>query len=211
MKFFSLIEGKEVHIAPDKKKIPSGEFSKLVDADFLLKEVKREEIVYRKKISEECEIIKEEAGKAGFEEGLRRWNEQIILVEKEIRNVRQEIENSLVPLALTAVKKIIGKELQTHPETIVDIVSTALKAVSQHRKIKIFVNPADLDTVEKARPQIKDLFEHLETLTIAAREDVGMGGSIIETEAGIINAQLESQLQALEAAFRTFFQNQKKR
>lgn len=211
MKFFSLIEREEVHIAPDKKMIPAEEFSKLVEADALLKQTQEEEIAYRKLVSEECEALKEQAELAGFEEGLSRWNSQIELLDREIKNVRQEVENSMVPLALTAVKKILGRELETHRETVVDIISTALKAVTQHKKIKIYVNPSEHETVEKARPQLKGLFEHLESLTISPREDIEEGGCVIETEAGIINAQLESQLRALETAFQTFFQNQKKR
>lgn len=211
MKFFSLIEREEVHIAPDKKMIPAEEFSKLIEADALLKQTQEEEIAYRKLVSEECEALKEQAELAGFEEGLSRWNSQIELLDREIKNVRQEVENSMVPLALTAVKKILGRELETHRETVVDIISTALKAVTQHKKIKIYVNPSDHETVEKARPQLKGLFEHLESLTISPREDIEEGGCVIETEAGIINAQLESQLKALETAFQTFFQNQKKR
>ncbi|MBI3211529.1 MAG: HrpE/YscL family type III secretion apparatus protein, partial [Simkania negevensis] len=36
------------------------------------------------------------------------------------------------------------------------------------------------------------------------REDIAPGGCIIETEAGIINASLANQWQALEAAFAAF-------
>lgn len=209
MKFFSLIKKEGVHIAPEQKTIPAEEFSKLVEADALLKMAKEDKVAYCQDVAKECEILKEQAELAGFEEGLKRWNSQIELLDREIKRVRQEVENSLVPLALTAVKKIIGRELETHRETVADIISTALKAVTQHKKIKIFVNPSDYDTVEKARPQLKSLFEHLESLIISPREDIAEGGCIIETEAGIINAQLESQLKALETAFKTFFQNQK--
>ncbi|MCC5831960.1 MAG: HrpE/YscL family type III secretion apparatus protein [Chlamydiales bacterium] len=211
MKFFSLIKREEVHVAPDKKTIPADEFSKLVDADSLLKQTLEEEIEYRKEVAAECESLKEEAESAGFEEGLKQWNNQIGHLEEEIKSVRQEVENSLVPLALTAVKKILGRELEMQRNTVVDIISTALKAVSQHKKIKIYVNPSDYETVENARPRLKSLFEHLESLVISLREDIAEGGCIIETEAGIINAQLESQLKALETAFKTFFQNQKKK
>jgi len=211
MKFFSLIEKDEVHIAPEKKTIPAEEFSKLVEADSILKQTREEEAAYRMRVLQECEALKEQAELTGFEEGLKRWNNQIELLDREIKSVRQEMENSIVPLALTAVKKIIGRELETKLETIVDIISTALKAVTQHKKIKIYVNPAEHDTVEADRPRLKDLFEHLDSLTIAPREDIGEGGCVIETEAGIINAQLDSQLKALEAAFRAFFQNQKKK
>ncbi len=210
MKFFSLIETEDVHIAPENKVIPSREFSKLVKADAILRQTKKEEIQYRKQVSSECEQLKEAAELAGFNEGLKQLNAQFAHLDREIKAVRKEMENTMVPLALTAVKKIIGKELETHPETIVDIISTALKAVTQHRKVKIYVNPGDHENVENARPRLRELFEHLESLTIQPREDVVEGGCIIETEAGIINAQLESQLKALEAAFQVFVKNHQK-
>ncbi len=211
MKFFSLIEKEAVHIAPERKTIPAKEFSKLVTADAILKQTQKEEAQYRHLVTQECEGLKEQAELAGFEEGLKKWNQQIELLEREMKGMREEVENSIVPLALTAIKKILGRELEAAPETIVDIVSTALKAVVQHKKIQIYVNPTELPIVEKARPHLKSLFEHLDSLTITPRSDITEGGCIIETEAGIINAQLESQLKALEAAFHTFFQNQNKK
>lgn len=212
MKFFTLIKQDAIHMAPGKKKtIPAEEFSKLLEADSILKQTKEEEIVYRQEVSKECEILKEQAELVGFEEGLKRWNTQLELLDHEIKNVRQEIEDAMVPLALTAIKKIIGRELKTEPKTVVDIISTALKAVRQHKKIKIIINPTDHNTVEIARPQLKDLFENLDSLTIVPREDIQEGSCIIESEAGIINAQLDSQLKALENAFHAFFQNQNKK
>jgi type III secretion protein L len=210
MNLFTLIEENEVHPAPGTKIVPAEDFSKLVEAASIVAKTKEEEIAYRKKVAEECEILKEAAEKAGFEEGMSRWNEQIALLEKEIAKVRSEMENAIVPLALTAVKKLIGRELETKPESISDIVATALKTVSHHRKIFIYMNQQDLDYVEEAKPRLKTLFEHLDTLSISAREDVQPGGCIIETEAGIINAQLDNQLNALEAAFRNFFETRKK-
>lgn len=210
MKFFTLIKKEEIHIAPDKKIIPAEEFSNLVSAVEIVDKTKEEEVAYRLEIAKECEQLKEEAEKAGFEEGLSRWNQSIEHLESEIHKVRKEMENTLVPVAVTAVKKIIGKELEIKPNTIVDIVATALKTVTQHKRVSIYVNKNDLEYIEAERTRIKKLFEHIESLSIAAREDVQEGGCIIETEAGIINAQLESQLAALESAFRTFFQNQKR-
>lgn len=210
MKFFSLIETEDVHLAPDKKVIPAEEFSKLVEAEAILDQTRKEEDIYRQKVATECEKLKELGEKAGFEKGLKQWNAQIERLDEEIKSVRKEMESSIVPLALTAVKKIIGRELETRTDTIVDIISTALKAVTQHRKVSIYVSPQDLETVEAARPEIKELFEHVDSLTIASRNDVTEGGCIIETEAGIINAQLESQLDALKAAFQAFFHNHRK-
>lgn len=98
----------------------------------------------------------------------------------------------------------MGEELKLHPDRIVDIVMTSLKPVTQHRKIVIYVNHADLEQLELNRNKIKKIFEHLDSLSIQERDDIEPGGCMIETEVGIINAQLETQWRALEAAFESF-------
>jgi type III secretion protein L len=207
MNLFTLIKKDEIHLAAETKVIPGEDFSQLISAAQIITKTKEEETAYRIHVAKECETLKELAEAAGFDAGLKKWNEQIQLLETEIKKVRKEMENAIVPLALTAVKKIIGKELETKPETIVDVVATSLKTVLHHRKVSIYVNQLDLEQVEAQKTRLKSLFEHLETLSIAARGDVQQGGCVIETEAGIINAQLENQLLALETAFRNFFQN----
>ena len=210
MKFLSLIKNDEVHIAPNCKTIPAKEFEKLLAADDLIQRAHLDIEDYRKEVEEECCELKKKAQEEGFEEGLSKWNEQLAVLETEKERVEDEMNKTIVPLALMAVKKIIGKELDMKPKSVNDIVKTALKPVSQHRKITIYVNKEDLNLVEKERNDIKALFEHLQTLSIKVRDDVERGGCIIETEAGIINAQLDSQLKALEAAFQTFFESHKK-
>jgi type III secretion protein L len=210
MNLFTLIEKEEVHLSPDTKIVPAEDFSKLISATQIVAKTKEEETAYRMAVAKECETLKELAQDAGFEEGLKRWHEHLEMLESEIKNVRREMENAIVPLALTAVKKILGKELETKPDAIVDVVSTALKTVLHHRKVTLYVNSQDLEYVEAQKPRLKSLFEHLESLSIMSRADIQPGGCVIETEAGIINAKLENQLMALETAFRSFFQNRKK-
>lgn len=207
MNLLTLIEDGEIHLNPDTKVIPAEDFAQLLTAPQIIAKLKNEEKTYRIAAAKEGEALKEQAESAGFEEGLKQWNEQIALLETEIKKVRKDVENAVVPLALTAVKKMIGRELETKPETVVDIVATALKAVLHHRRIAIYVNQLDLEYVEAEKGRLRELFERLESLTIAARADIQRGGCVIETEAGIINARLENQLQALETAFRTFFKN----
>jgi type III secretion protein L len=76
-----------------------------------------------------------------------------------------------------------------------------LKAVAQHKQIVIYVNRQDLAALEAARPRLKDLFEQLEVLSLRERADIQTGGCVIETEGGIINAQIENRWRILENAF----------
>ena len=66
------------------------------------------------------------------------------------------------------------------------------------------MNKADLAQIEAHKPKIKQIFEQIENLSIQERADIEPGGCIIETEAGIINAQLENQWRNLEIAFESF-------
>lgn len=204
MKFFSLLSQKDVHIAPGKKIIPREEFETIADANDILKTIKHEEIEFRKKWELEAEEIRKQAYEEGFEKGLESLNKHLLALDQELKNIREDVQKKILPLALKAARKIIGEELRVHPDRIVDIILTALKPVTQHRKVAIYVNKADLALIEENKPKIKKIFEHLDSLSIQERSDIEPGGCMIETEAGIINAQLENQWRALEAAFEAF-------
>lgn len=204
MKYFSLLSGQDVHAAPGKKVVPAEEFSTLADASEILSKVVRDAEEYRKKTAVESEKIKELAFQEGFDEGLISLNKHLLALDHELKAIREDVQKRILPLALKAARKIMGEELRLHPDRIVDIVMTSLKPVTQHKKVVIYVSRDDLEMLEKNRSKIKQMFEHLENLSIQERDDIQPGGCMIETEAGIINAQLENQWRALESAFESF-------
>jgi type III secretion protein L len=61
----------------------------------------------------------------------------------------------ILPLALKAAKKIVGKELETHPDAIVSIVMQALSPAMQNHRITIWINKADKDVLEREKPPSK--------------------------------------------------------
>jgi type III secretion protein L len=203
-KYFSLLSHEEVRPAPGHKIIPSNEFSTLKDAAEILEVVKRESEEFKRATLIEAEKIKALAFEEGFQDALTSLNKHILLLDDALHQIREDVQKRILPIALKAARKIMGEELKMHPDRIVDIVMTSLKPVTQHRKITIFVNRADLEYVESAKPALKKMFERLENLSIQERADIEPGGCIIETEAGIINAQLENQWRALETAFESF-------
>lgn len=210
-KFFSLIHEDSLHPAPSSKVIKADAFSKLLEAEQVLDLVKKDAERYRIEVAADCEKLKEQAQKEGFEEGFKQWAEHVARLEQEISNVRKDMEKVIIPVALKAAKKIVGREIELSETAIVDIVSANLKAVAQHKKITIYVNKKDFETLEKNRNKIKDLFESLETLSIRERPDIDQGGCVIETEGGIINAKLENQWRILEQAFENLMKDKSSR
>lgn len=203
-KFFSLIHGDSLHVAPKKKVIPEKEFAALVSAQEMLKQVVEDAKKYVEETTVASEKLKEAGEKAGFEEGFKQWAEHIAKLEEEIAKVRKDMEKMVIPIALKAAKKIVGREIELSETVIVDIVSSNLKAVAQHKKIKIYVNKSDLDILEAHKSHLKSLFESLESLSLIERSDIKRGGCTIETEGGIINAQLDNQWRILEQAFEPY-------
>ena len=200
-KLFTLIHGNDVHLSPGVKVVKANIFSEVLDSKGILEKVQEDAIEYKKDVTAECEGLKEQAELKGFQEGMEKWSEQVAFLEKEIGKVHDEIQNIIVPLALSGAKKIFGKELELAPEAVVDIVAKNLKSVSEHRKITIYSNKKDKSYLEKGKDRLEKVFGKLESLSIQEREDVERGGCIIETEKGIINAQVENQWRALEKAF----------
>ena len=121
--------------------------------------------------------------------------------ERTVRAIKLELQNEIIPIALKAAKKIVGAQLELKPDTIVDIVMQALSPVVQNHRFTIYVNKADKEILEANKSRIKAILDQMQMLSVQERADIAPGGCIIETEAGIINATIENQWRALEAAF----------
>lgn len=204
-KLFSLIHGEVIRNAAGKKIIPADVVAMLLDAEAVLERVKQDALRYRQDVAEECERLKEEAQKRGYEEGFKEWAEELIRLQEQTQRVRAEYSKMLAPVALKATQKIVGMTLETSPDAAFKVVENALKPVLQHKRVTIYVNKEDLASLEKNREKLKNLFENIEVLSIRERDDVTAGGCVIETEGGIINARLENQWAVLERAFEKLF------
>lgn len=208
MKYFSLIYGDRIQKAPKKKIIPAKEFSALVDGREIVEKALSDAARYHEDVAKECEALKDQAELAGFQEGLERWAEQMAYFEKELAKTKEELENLIVPVAISAAKKVVAREIEISPETIVGIVKQALKSVSQHRRFVIYVNKEDLAILDSNRQQLKAVLENVESLVVREREDVQQGDCVVETEAGIMNVQIEQVWSSLESAFKALMKSQ---
>lgn len=200
-RLFSLINSGNIHLSPGVKRIPAAVVAQLLDIQKLYTEIHSDVEKYRLQVVQECEKLKEQAQREGYEAGFAEWADHIAALETQILDVRQEIGKLLIPIALKAARKIVGREIELSEHTIVDIVGSSLKAVATHKKVAIYANRRDLAILEKYREELKNMFEHIETLSLRERDDLASNCFIIETEGGIINAQIENQWAILEQAF----------
>lgn len=207
MKFFSLLYEKDVHPATDKKVIPANEFSTLVEAVDVLNEAKQDAQKKRKETEKECQELTEKAKEEGFAEGLQKFSEQIVYLENQLKAIRHNMQQMVLPIALKAAKRIVGRELKSDPNTIVDIVLQAIAPINQSARITIYVCKEDKEILEQHKPKLKEKLDQTDVLTIQEKSDISPGGCIIQTEGGMINATIENQWRALERAFEKYTPN----
>ncbi len=196
---FKLIKEGSVH-SSDQKIIPKSDFETLITSKELLEKAEAQVKSMIEDAHKESEEIKEKAKLEGFDAGLSKFNEELLVFEEKLKMLRHEMQKAVLPLVMKATKKIIGEELKLDSETILSIVLQSIKSISQCKVVKLYVNKKDLDFLGSEKEELKKQFEKLESFQILPRDDVDHGGCIIETEKGILNATLENQYRALERA-----------
>lgn len=196
---FKLIKEGRVHTGKEKI-IRKEEFEELLSAKEILEKAQIQSAKSLEDAHNECVLIKQKAYNEGFEEGLNRFNEQLLLFENKLKVLKHELQKAVLPLVLKATKKIIGAELKQNPESILSIVMQSIKNVAQAKVVKLYVCKSDLEILESEKSEIKKIFENLESFQIEERSDMEPGSCMIETERGILNATLENQYRALERA-----------
>ena len=135
----------------------------------------------------------------GYEEGLKHWNQLLAEACQERENLKVQWERSLLQLAVRIAEKVVGEQLRLHPDTIVSIVREALKSVGQERQLTLVVHPDHREVVQLNLDRLQSLVGTSRQIHLVANLDIPPGGCVVESELGVIDAKLETQLKCLEA------------
>lgn len=127
----------------------------------------------------------------------------------EIQGLRQEIyhstEREVVELALSIARKVVCQEIKTNPDVVVCVAREALSQVDVPGKIKIRLNPADLEFITSTQGRITAFLQETDNVSFEAEEGITSGGCVIETKLGEIDARIEKQFKVVEKKFRAEF------
>ncbi|MGD9081238.1 MAG: FliH/SctL family protein [Desulfobacterales bacterium] len=149
-----------------------------------------------------------EGKRVGFESGSKRADSVIDSLNQilaQLENVRQEIyhevEKEVAQLALSIARKIVCHEVKTTQETVTCVAREALSRVNNPAKIKIKLNPDDLQFIKDTRFQFSRFLRNVDNIDFEAEESIQSGGCLVETDRGDIDARIEKQFQAIEESF----------
>lgn len=185
--------------APGTRLIRAEEYSRLLEAGELLAAARGRADAIRAEAEEAYETRRREGYEDGVMEGRMEQAEKMMETAMQAVEYIENIEETLVKVVTSAVRKIIG-ELDER-ERIVRVVRTALVSVRSQQKVLIRVCPADEPAVREAlAAMIASAPGGVSFLDVPADPRMKPGDCILESELGVVDAGLETQLRALENA-----------
>lgn len=159
---------------------------------------------------EEAEQIKESAAKEGYRAGLEEAKQDIQNLRDAImtfttgkREVFEYIAPDILEIAIDIARKIIKKEVEQDPQIVIQTILDALENISKEEtKITVRVNPIQADLVRTELPEVLSQKGSEARINIIADENVQQGGCVFNTANGIIDANIETQVEILKEALK---------
>jgi len=173
-------------------------YSASVEARELVELARKEAEGMLERAREEAQRLLNASRDQGYQEGLAHWNETVTRAITARDSFLKESEQELIRLAVRIAEKVIGAELRTDPEAIVNVVREALKSVRRERSLTIQVHPDHVDELRQRLSRLQEAVGAAREILIVGNEKVAVGGCIVESELGTIDARLETQLKCLE-------------
>lgn len=166
-------------------------------AQKIIEEAKTEAFAIRQQALKSATEMRENAYKLGHETGLAEFTERLLQLNELKNNALKEVEVDIVRLSIKIAEKIVGHEIEKNDETLIDIINTAIRNVRQSQTLTIRVNPIDMLAIDYHRDKV-DANRRAQLVDFVADPQIASGGCLIESEAGKVDAQLETQLRVLE-------------
>lgn len=159
---------------------------------------------------EEAGEIRDAAALEGYKAGLEQVKEDIKQVKNALVNfskAKQEVFEYIAPdileISIDIARKIVKKEIEQDPQIVLDSILEVLKTISRDEtKIVIKVNPSQVTLAKENMPEIiSSLGMDIKT-NVIGDDTISTGGCIVQTNNGIVDATVETQLEIIKEAFK---------
>jgi flagellar assembly protein FliH len=156
-----------------------------------------------------AQSAREQGFEAGYSEGIARAEsavvERLAMAEQLVaktREAREEAlaatERDLVELAFEIAEKIVRQRVVADPQTTVGVLEHALRKAFVRDGLTVLCNPDDLERLSGASEHLQTRVGSLKGLSLIGDRRISQGGVIVRTDAGDIDATIESQLERLK-------------
>ena len=142
-----------------------------------------------------------EGMQASFEEAKNEVAHEVKTIQSIINafadktiNAINSFEHSLVKLSIKIAEKVIKKKIEDENDVVMSVVRNTLKTVKDSSEITVLLNPNDLEVLSQYEDL--ELYENRK-IKFMIDEEVESGGCKIHSDWGVIDAQIDTQLEEI--------------
>lgn len=159
---------------------------------------------------EEADSIKETAAKEGYRAGLEQAENDICLLRAKIadfvsakKEVFEYIAPDILEISVDIARKIIKKEVEQNPQVILDSIVDVMRTISKEEsRITVKLNPLQVDLVRTELPEYISSMGIDAKINVVGDDSIAEGGCILNTNNGIVDASLDTQLEIVKEALK---------
>jgi type III secretion protein L len=178
-------------VLPQGPVLKAADYAALLDAQALLG-------LAREEAQAEYQQQKDRGYREGLEQGKAEIAEQVVATAGQSALYFSKLEEALVDVVIKSTRRVIG-EFDEH-ERVDRIVRQALDLLRQQSQVRIKVSPAQREWLQSRVQGLLAAFPNLSFLDVQTDARLPADGCILETELGVIDATVETQLRAIEKA-----------
>jgi flagellar assembly protein FliH len=160
-------------------------------------------------IQEQASVVARESYERGFRDGEAKIREQtaaelqaglerLANAAAEVLaagpRIRREAERSLVQLSIAIARRILHRELSIDPDALAGVIRVALERLDRQDTVRIRIRPEDAGPLRRILEA-----KSYSDAPIVPDASLHSGSVLIETNAGVLDASLDTQLAEIES------------
>ncbi|HZK56891.1 MAG TPA: FliH/SctL family protein, partial [Clostridia bacterium] len=117
------------------------------------------------------------------------------------KTVAKELEEQIVELIISCVKKVLNHELEKNHKLLLNLIENGIEKCTYTDSLIIRVGENDYETVNSSKNKIYIMTEGIDNIEIKKDPALEDGSIIIETVSGTVDASLQTQITQIEQMF----------
>ncbi len=106
-------------------------------------------------------------------------------------------ESSLMKLLVYMASRIAFHEVEINPDVILKVIRQATEMSQDEERVVVSVSEKEIEFIEQLKKESKKEFEFLKQVQLEASPNISAGGCVIETNYGVVDAQIEERVNKL--------------
>jgi len=200
MSNFIKYNNNNISLKPDKKIIKAKDYATYLESKDIIRASEEQARQQEEHATNALSgMIKEALSNANQQVQEEKTAQMIATVAASLHHL-QKMETQLVGLVMQCVRKIIND--YGDEALVVESVKQGLRQIGHSQQIQIRLHP---DLVPSLQERLPELTDKLEFINIRPDPQLNKEDCIMESDIGIINANVEQQLTTIEKAIQRYF------